>query len=191
MWKLFDNCQIDLKFRIIFFQVLKSLLQSMLEDFQKVYTLRQSATMRKHATAGRRLSQTILALACATCIIYVFLRLVIHHHKINKTGKRDWLFESEFTFGFQESPWFEIVWSLQCVGATLGAAAYAGFDSFFGLLVWHLCGQLVLLRNELTVVSSRLYVQGSIARIARRHNELNRFEFWVDYIFYQVFIESL
>lgn len=47
------------------------------------------------------------------------------------------------------SPQYELTFVLQTVSMVFATMVYAGIDNFLGLLVFHICGQLEILRNRI------------------------------------------
>ena len=143
-------------------------------------TSEQTAAMRENARIGRRIAATCVGVAYGTSIVFFFLRLILLRQKEALTGKRGFLFESHFPASVYETPWFEIVWLLQGFCTFSATTAYSGIDSFFAVLVLHLCGQLTTLRDQLRSLEADrdgCSVKENIAKIVRKHNELNRFDF--------------
>lgn len=47
------------------------------------------------------------------------------------------------------SPQYELTFVLQTISMIFAAMSYTGIDNFLGLLVFHICGQLEILRNRI------------------------------------------
>ena len=50
-------------------------------------------------------------------------------------------------YNTNSSPAYEITWFMQAVAVILASGSFGVIDSFFVSLVFHLCGQLVILQN--------------------------------------------
>ncbi|EFN70644.1 hypothetical protein EAG_03833, partial [Camponotus floridanus] len=49
-----------------------------------------------------------------------------------------------------KSPQYELIYISQAVSMFLGVLPYTGIDNFLSLLIFHICGQLDILKNRIT-----------------------------------------
>lgn len=159
------------------FTDIKSLLRKIFEDWKSVLNSEQRLIVQENAKASKRIVNIILTLSYCNLVTSILGEFLLLLQKQAKTGKRDMLFLSYFPFNAYKSPQFELVWALQSIGITLATFAAVGHDCFFGVMVMHLCGQLAVLKNDLTNLENsktRVNVNKCIVYVARRHGQLIR-----------------
>ncbi|XP_072751890.1 uncharacterized protein [Anoplolepis gracilipes] len=58
--------------------------------------------------------------------------------------------QTYYIYDITKSPQYELTFISQAIFMTLGALSYTGIDNFLSLLIFHICGQLDILKNHLT-----------------------------------------
>lgn len=162
--------------RFLFFAALKLLLRKFYLDLQ-LFNPRERSAIQQNARVSRRYAVMIVALAYATIIFFLLGRPYVSMTIQARIGERVPLVQSDFyIFDYNDSPKFEIVWALQSFAVFLATLSYSGFDSLFAILVMHVCGQLALLIEQIKNLNHHDNITNSIARLVKRHYQLNRFE---------------
>lgn len=139
--------------------------------------------MLKNAIASRRFALVSVGLSYATLVFHLFSRPWVSMERQARTGHRQPLFESDFYFfDFDKSPEFELVWALQSFASLLASFLNSGFDSFYEVLVMHVCGQLEVLIKKIKSLNYQDDPIQCIACFAKRHHKLSRFDQTVYYL---------
>ncbi|XP_032685215.1 uncharacterized protein LOC116850719 [Odontomachus brunneus] len=73
------------------------------------------------------------------------------------------------------SPYFELTFFAQGITLMIAAIGYTAIDSFFGLLVFHVCGQLENLKGRLLGLGDSSNFDRVLADVITDHVRLNRF----------------
>lgn len=118
-----------------------------------------------------------------TILFYTLYKL----HLINYFQKKEDLsdskirplyYSSKFFFNTLSSPLFEFIWISQFITTILTGLVYINYDGFFIISVFHLCGQLRILKLEVqNLVAKSKYQTFSktIKLIVQRHIQLKRY----------------
>lgn len=140
--------------------------------------------MTHFARKCRNISLLYVFLSQSTFVSYTTQQIfvAIIEGKSNLTNiKRETYVESYFPYDINKSLNFQLSWLMQCISIQFGNIAYAAIDSFFAILVLHICGQFRVLRQrvlecvEETDGEFRKWkLQDKVSLIVRRHEHLNK-----------------
>lgn len=96
--------------------------------------------------------------------------------------------QSYYIYDVTSRPQYELTFISQAIYILLAMMAYTGVDNFLGLLIFHICGQLDILRNRLTSLNKYTNFQDNLKKCVTKHNRLLRFYIFNTMIFFSFFI---
>ena len=89
--------------------------------------------------------------------------------------------EAYFPYDVNKTPNFQLTWLMQCISIQLANIAFAAIDSFFAILVLHLCGQFRVLRQrvlecvqETDEEFCKWKLREKVFSIVQKHEHLNK-----------------
>jgi len=84
-------------------------------------------------------------------------------------------FQIHYVYDTMESPQYEFTYVLQVISMFLSILSYTGVDNFFGLLVFHICGQLDILRHRIMHLNKYTDYADILKRCVMEHTRLFRY----------------
>ncbi|XP_036140286.1 odorant receptor 43a-like [Monomorium pharaonis] len=79
--------------------------------------------------------------------------------------------QTHYIYDVTKSPQYELTFISQSIYIVIAMMAYTGIDNFLGLLIFHICGQLDILKNRITrfdkYINSHKILKGCIIRHIR------------------------
>ncbi|XP_015436275.1 PREDICTED: odorant receptor 13a [Dufourea novaeangliae] len=157
------------------------LLRQILDDWSEPISGPDRKMMLKTAKLSRMISIFCSTLAYIMLFAFISLQIWSNMENSSEADLGGLLHPATFPYDTKKSPNFEITWFGQFIGTTLMAICYSCVDTFFAVLVLHLCGQLTVLRAALenlanaTKENDFAKFQERLAFIVCRHNQLSRF----------------
>lgn len=152
------------------------MLLSIFDDWKRSQKSSEEQTiMRKYGKSGLRNSAFYFGISYFTCSVWLTTRFLFIDQIYKITGFRDVLFDTHFHFNTSTSPGWEIVTGAQFFCTYMNMTTNSGINGFFVVLVLHLCGQLVIVKNQFENLTSCEDVGEKITHLIKRHNELKRF----------------
>ncbi|KAM0732887.1 hypothetical protein ACS0PU_001048 [Formica fusca] len=158
---LIDNLQFTLPaitcaIRIIIFwwkeEAIIWMLNMVAEDWLKLKSEQERDTMIRRAqtariiiTCGYSAMMTAFVLVAVLPICGISMRYLTN---ITDTGRLLPL-QTYHVYDVMKSPQYELTFVLQIISMFFAIMSYTGIDNFLGLLVFHICGQLEILRNRI------------------------------------------
>lgn len=122
------------------------------EDWIKTKTVQERDVMIKQA----KIAKVIVMFGCImmsfAAIILIIPPLFGYsmRYLTNLTdGAKPMLFQTYYLRDMSESPYYEIAFVTQATSIIMAAISYTGIDNFLGLLVFHICAQLDILKVRL------------------------------------------
>ncbi|EFN70648.1 hypothetical protein EAG_03837, partial [Camponotus floridanus] len=85
------------------------------------------------------------------------------------------------------SPQYELTFVLQTVSMVFATMAYTGIDNFLGLLVFHICGQLEILRNRIEHLNKFADIHYTLKNNVEDHTRLLKYLIFCDRFLYMSF----
>ncbi|KMQ96427.1 odorant receptor 35 [Lasius niger] len=121
-------------------------------DWIQTKTEEERDTMIRKARIARRL----IIFGCIMMVLAIFILIVPpcfgysmrYLTNITDPGK-PLLLQTYYFCDVSVSPNFEIAFVAQAMAIILGAFTYTGIDNFLGLLVFHICAQMEILKGRL------------------------------------------
>ncbi|XP_011861197.1 PREDICTED: putative odorant receptor 69a, isoform B [Vollenhovia emeryi] len=145
------------------------------EDWAKLTNVQDRKIMIRHAQNAR------IIIICAYCIMGLafFLSFVLPIFGIsmrltpNITDPgRPLPLQSYYIYDITKRPQYELTFLSQAISMIPAIMAYSGIDNFLGLLVFHICGQLDILKNRLTGLDKYVKTQDTLKSCVIRHTRL-------------------
>ncbi|XP_071567160.1 odorant receptor 43a-like [Temnothorax nylanderi] len=162
MIAIIDNLQITLPFsatavKIIIMWLRKedltSVVSMVVADWIKTKTEEERDIMIKQARVAKRI-------VVFGCIIMVFSIIIIvippcfgysmrYLTNITDVPGKPLLLQTYYFRDVTQSPYFEIAFVAQAAAVIMAAFSYTGIDNFLGLIVFHICAQMEILKMRL------------------------------------------
>lgn len=141
--------EFDIHYIFLFLQGLIPIINMIINDWIKTKTEQERNTMIKQA----RIAKVIVMFGC---IMMSFAAIILiippifgysMRYLTNLTdGSRPFLFQTYYLRDMSDSPYYEIIFVSQAVAIMMAAISYTGVDTFLGLLIFHICAQLDILK---------------------------------------------
>ncbi|XP_033231957.1 odorant receptor 22c-like [Belonocnema kinseyi] len=180
---------------------LKPLIFHIRQDWTNSKPENERKLMTHFARKCRNVSLLYVFLSQSTFVFYTAQQIfvAIMEGKTNLTNvTRETYVVSYFPYDLNKSPNFQLSWLMQCISIAFGNIAFATIDSFFAILVLHICGQLRVLRQRvLKCVEEpsgefrKWKLQNKVSLIVRRHDYLNNCIDIVEDTFNMIFLVQL
>jgi len=84
-------------------------------------------------------------------------------------------FQIHYVYDTIKSPQYEFTYVLQVISMFLSVLSYTGVDNFFSLLVFHICGQLDILRDRIMHLDKYTDYADILKRCVMEHTRLFRY----------------
>ncbi|XP_053996907.1 odorant receptor 13a-like [Hylaeus anthracinus] len=151
---------------------LKSLLKSIAGDWQKKIS---TSHRRKMVNVARITRITIIrsTLMCnAVVVIYSLLRIFTIKYSGTKL-----LFRAYFPYDINTSPNYELTVCGQIIAAFYAAISYTAVDTFVAMLVFHVCGQLSILNDQIKELPTydKTDIRVKLAGVVQKFEYLKKF----------------
>ncbi|XP_050445050.1 odorant receptor 43a-like [Cataglyphis hispanica] len=186
MVAIIDNLQITLPFSICATKIiimwlrkkdLESIVSMLVTDWIKTKTEEERDIMIRKA----RIARTLIIFGCIMMILAIFILIIPpcfgyymrYLTNITDPGK-PLLLQTYYLRDMSVSPYFEIAFVAQAMAIILGAFTYTGIDNFLGLLVFHICAQMEILRNRLLNINGFKNFNVGLSMSVRNHIRLIR-----------------
>ncbi|XP_071576932.1 odorant receptor 9a-like [Temnothorax nylanderi] len=159
---MLDNLQYTIPFiscliRIVIFwwkkEAIIPVVNMIAEDWIKVKSAQDRSVMIKRARSAR------IIITFAFCImgtgVFYLIVLPIFGISIRDTTNitdpgRLMPLQTYYIYDVTNSPQYELTYISQSIYIIVSMMSYSGIDNFLGLLVFHICGQLEILKNRLS-----------------------------------------
>ena len=168
----------------LFSTELKPLINCIEQDWINSKTENERKLMTPWAEKCRKVSILYVFLSQSTFVFYTTqqLSVAITEWRSDWTNMtRTTYVEAYFPYDVNKSPNFQLTWLMQCLSVQLANIAFAFIDSFFAILILHLCGQFRVLRQrvlECVEETDRKFCNWKwhkkVSRIVQRHEHLNK-----------------
>ncbi|XP_060813712.1 odorant receptor 4-like [Bombus pascuorum] len=151
---------------------LKSLLGYMANDWEAVTNNTDRETMVNTARITRKI--TIGSTLMVNIVILAFVPARLSSMKNNDITL---FLRGYYPYNTSISPNFELTMIAQYVAAIYAANTYTTVDSLVVLLIFHVCGQISILRQDLEKVHSydKKNIEIKMQQIVEKHEYINRF----------------
>lgn len=147
------------------------------DDWMKIKTDKERCIMLKQAQNARVLTMAGYCIMFLTFILIVILpcfgKSVRHITNVTDPDKLLPL-PTQYIYDKDQSPYFEFSFAIQTILILICVPSFSGVDNFFGLLIFHLCGQLENLKEKLINIKFDSYNEG-VAIVVKEHIRLIEF----------------
>ncbi|XP_067206073.1 odorant receptor 43a-like [Linepithema humile] len=183
---MLDNLQFTLPaisctIRIVIFwwkkEAIVPIINMIAEDWINSKTEQDRNMMIKRAQIPR------IIITCAYCLMGVAFFFIIIlpgfglsmrvTTNITDPG-RPMLIQTYYIYDITKTPQYELTFIVQAVYIMLAMMSYTGVDNFLGLLVFHICGQLDILKNRLRHLDTYINSQDMLKSCIAKHIRLLR-----------------
>lgn len=137
----------------LYFQVLLSIVNMMAEDWKALKLNTERDVMIKRARSARLLiifGYVLMILGFIMLIIFPCFDIPIRHITNLTDRKKPLPLQTYYFYDTDKSPQFELTLLIQAITVSLAAVIYTSVDAFFGLVIFHICGQLENFRHRLS-----------------------------------------
>ncbi|XP_018376938.1 PREDICTED: putative odorant receptor 69a [Trachymyrmex cornetzi] len=119
-------------------------------------------------------SYCIMALACFfITVLPIFGMSIRLTSNITDPGKLLPV-QTHYIYDITKRPYYELTFISQVIYIAISAVVYAGIDNFLSLLIFHVCGQLDILKNRLTHLNKYINYHKMLKYCIINHNRLLR-----------------
>ncbi|XP_011861767.1 PREDICTED: uncharacterized protein LOC105558600 isoform X2 [Vollenhovia emeryi] len=183
---MLDNLQFTLpgiscSIRIIIFwwkkEAIIPIMNMMAEDWLKSKSVEDRNIMIRQAKNAR------IIITCAYCIMGVACFFIILlpgfgismrlTPNITDPG-RPMPLQTYYIYDITKRPQYELTFISQAIFIVLSMMSYSGIDNFLGLLIFHICGQLDILKNRLTYLHTYIDSHNMLKSCVMKHIRLLR-----------------
>jgi len=88
---------------------------------------------------------------------------------------RPMLIQTYYTYDVTKSPQYEMTYIVQSISFFFALTCYVGIDNFFGLTVFHICGQLDILKHRFICSNQFINFHVVLKSCVMDHNRLLRY----------------
>ncbi|RLU20799.1 ObirOr5-U59 [Ooceraea biroi] len=162
------------------------ILNMIKDDWLRPKTSEERNIMIKQA----RIARLLTIFGCFMMLLSAIFALVLPlfgismRYRTNRTDPDKSLpLQTHYIYDKDKSPFFEITYVLQCIAVTLIGVMYSCTDSFLSLLVFHVCGQLVNLKERLIDLDKFQDFRNALSYNIRDHMRLIRSINIIDNVF--------
>lgn len=155
------------------------------EDWIKSKNAQERNVMIRRAQSAR------IIVTCAYCIMVIGVLFIIvlpgFGMSIRLTTNvtdpgRLMPLQTYYIYDVTKRPQYELTYMSQVIYIILAVISYTGIDHFLGLLVFHISGQLDILKDHLTHLDKYINSHDKLKRCVARHIRLLRFDVYRKYV---------
>jgi len=156
------------------------------EDWIKSKSAKDRNIMIRRAQSAR------IIITCAYCVMGVacFFILILPSFGIlmrltpNITDPgRPMPLQTYYIYDITKRPQYELTFISQVIYSIFAMVSYTGIDNFLGLLIFHICGQLDILKNRLTYLDKYINCQEMLKSCVIKHIRLLRFDIYMNNLY--------
>ncbi|XP_012527743.2 odorant receptor 43a [Monomorium pharaonis] len=129
-----------------------SILNMIMEDWLRLKNKYERTTMIRRAQNARIIITFAYGVMTIGFVFIVVLPIcgISIRHLTNVTDPGKLLpLQTYYPYDVSKRPQYELIFFTQCIAIFLSIVSYTGVDNFLGLLVFHICGQLEILRYRI------------------------------------------
>lgn len=160
------------------FEAIVPIMNMIMEDWIKSKSAQDRNVMIRRAQTARIIitcAYCIMGIACFFIIILpsfgISMRLTPN---ITDPG-RPMPLQTYYIYDITKRPQYELTLIGQAIYVSVAMMAYTGIDNFLSLLVFHICGQLDILKNHLTYLDKHKNYHEVLKCCIAKHVRLLRF----------------
>ncbi|KYN05950.1 Putative odorant receptor 13a [Cyphomyrmex costatus] len=181
-------------FAIVSYTDVLPLLNMIKDDWLKPKMIKERDIMIKRARIARMFTIFGYIIMLISFTLYAVLPAfgISIRYVTNETDPNKLLpLQSYYIYDRDKSPYYEITYIMQSLGSSAAGFMYTTVDSFLGLLVFHVCGQLENLKNRITQLDKFQNFEKALSHSVEDHIRLIRFINMIDDIFTLMLLGAL
>ncbi|XP_011861764.1 PREDICTED: odorant receptor 10a-like isoform X1 [Vollenhovia emeryi] len=147
------------------------------EDWGRPKDAQERNIMIRRAQSARLIimsAYSIMALGCVFLFILPAFGVSIRLRSNITDPGRPLPLQSYYMYDITKSPQYELTFISQAICIVLSVMCYSGIDNFLGLLIFHICGQLDILKNRLTRLDKYIKTNDMLKSCVIKHSRLIR-----------------
>ncbi|XP_011051911.1 PREDICTED: uncharacterized protein LOC105144618 [Acromyrmex echinatior] len=128
-------------------------MNMIVEDWVKLKNAEERNIMIRRAQSARIIitfAYCIMGIGCFYLIVLPSFGISMRDTTNITDPGRPMPLQTHYIYDVTKSPQYELTFISQSVYIIIAMMSYSGIDNFLGLLVFHICGQLDILKNRLT-----------------------------------------
>ncbi|XP_011861187.1 PREDICTED: odorant receptor 43a-like isoform X3 [Vollenhovia emeryi] len=152
-------------------------MNMIVEDWVKLKTAQERSVMVRKA----RIARIIITFAYCAMGIGCFFLIILPSFRISMRTTtnitdpgRPMPLQTYYIYDVTKSPLYELTFISQSIYIVVAMMSYSGIDNFLGLLVFHICGQLEILKNHLSNLDKYVNSHEKLKHCIIRHMRLLR-----------------
>jgi len=171
---------IDIKmFDIDILEAIIPIMEMMVEDWSK-----SKNKQEERSIMIRRAQTARIIIICAYCIMMIACAFIIMLPAFGMSMRlttnitdpgRPMPLQTHYIYDVTKRPQYELTFISQAVYIVLAIMSYTGIDNFLGLLILHICGQLDILKSQLTHLDKHVNSHNMLKYCVAKHIRLLRF----------------
>jgi len=157
----------------------------MVEDWVKLKSTQEKNVMIRRARSARLIitfAYSIMGTGCFFLIVLPSFGISMRDTPNITDPGRPMPLQTHYIYDVTKSPQYELTFISQSIYIIVAMMSYSGIDNFLGLLVFHICGQLEILKNHLLSLDKYTNSHEILKNCIIRHMRLLRFDIYINYI---------
>lgn len=146
------------------------------EDWQKSKSTQERNIMMRRAENARiiiTLGYSLMGLAYIFIVFPPAFGLSIRYLSNITDPGRPMLIQTYYTYDVTKTPQYEMTYVVHSISIFFAFTCYVGIDNFLGLIVFHICGQLDILRQRFICSDMNFHIV--LKSCAMDHSRLLRY----------------
>ncbi|XP_025264820.1 odorant receptor 13a-like [Camponotus floridanus] len=174
--------------------VLLSVINMMKEDWMTLTQVAERDVMMKRVRISRLIiicSYVLMVFTLIMITIFPYFGLSFRHLTNLTDRNKPLILQTYYCYDTDKSPQFELTYFTQVVGLFMAVVMYASIDSFLGLVIFHVCGQLENFRGRLVNLDADNEFKKALSYNVETHVRLIRYVDIVEDIFNLMMLTSM
>lgn len=156
-------------------------MNMIVEDWVKLKSAQERNVMIRRARCARIIitfAYFIMGTGCVFLIVVPSFGISMRTTNNITDPGRPMPLQTHFIYDVTKSPQYELTFISQSIYIIIAMMSYSGIDNFLGLMIFHICGQLEILKNHLSSLDKYINSQEILKNCIRRHMRLLRFDIY-------------
>ncbi|XP_018303864.1 odorant receptor 43a-like [Mycetomoellerius zeteki] len=152
-------------------------MNMIVEDWVKLKNAEERSIMIRRAQNARIIitfAYCIMGIGCFFLIVLPSFGISMRDTTNITDPGRPMPLQTHYIYDVTKSPQYELTFISQSIYIIIAMMSYSGIDNFLGLLVFHICGQLDILKNRLTSLDKCKNSHEILSNCITRHMRLLR-----------------
>ncbi|XP_011704624.1 PREDICTED: uncharacterized protein LOC105459953 [Wasmannia auropunctata] len=147
------------------------------EDWQRSKSAKERNIMMRRAKSARIITTfgySLMGLAYIFIVALPAFGISIRHLSNITDPGRPMLIQTYYIYDVTKTPQYEMTYIVQSISLFCAMACYVGIDNFLGLIVFHICGQLDILRHRFICLNKFMNFHVDLKSCVINHSRLLR-----------------